>query len=426
VFWLIIPVSYLVFLGGGLLLPGVVLWHRDPLGGGDIAIYLAAVVLMALANLMVCLIMGRILFPQYWWLGQVEGKDVFEYEGIYFLGLRLSRVPGRLQRILFGVDEQMRVWDLAFGVLFLVMLAPHTLAFLTAQQELDRRLPNPTRLAEFLHGPTLSHLPVMRDWGVSWSSDPQLDQRVKRALDDLQNVSNPGDSDRFKLAQVYILQSFHTRRRASDPYLNSPGEQIVFDRATGNRALTILQSLLDLPELERAAWSSGALSLVGLYHISDGNYQAAADVMKQAVAEMGAADESEISRYQVLLLAGQAALLVGDENGAIELLERVLLNEQLPNLAYALAMEQLSDALRLKRQWGKADEMLDKALELYKLERDRAGVARVHLHRAALALDSGQIKDATHELSIASSIASGLNDSFTLNMVARLALAFRG
>jgi hypothetical protein len=89
-------------------------------------------------------------------------------------------------------------------------------------------------------------------------------------------------------------------------------------------------------------------------------------------------------------------------------------------------MEHYADVLRLAGEYSRVPELLGKALELYKLGEDRSGIARVHLRLAALALDEGKRDQAAEELSIASSLAQGLNDGFTLNMVAQLALAFSG
>ncbi len=423
-FWLINLPLYVVFLAGGLGLPGVVLWQRDPLDWSGVALYLAASVLLLLATFVMCLLLARLVFPGYWWLGQVEGKDVFAFDGVYFLGLRLTRVPTRLQRLLFGVDEQMRVWDLLFGLMFVVMLVPHTMGFLTAHRYLDQQLPNPVKFAESMHEPMLSGLPVMQEWGSRWSSAPTFGEQVEAARNGLQNKELPGIADRFRLAQLYLLDAFTLRKSVRDPYYDTPGEHVYFNRGQAARAVDNLRFLVELPELQRVSWSGGALALIGFFHLSDHNFQEAQKVLEQAVAELGEGDESEISRYQVLLLAAQSALMNGDEAGAMAHVDQILVDERLPNQAYALAMELYAEALRLSGRYSQVPELLGKALELYKLEQDRGGIARVHLRLAALALDEGRLKEAREELSIASSLAHGLGDTFTLNMVERLALSF--
>jgi tetratricopeptide (TPR) repeat protein len=425
-FWLINLPLYLVLLAGALGLPAVALWDRGPLTWVDLTAYVAAAVALVLASVVLALLSARPLFPRYWWMGQVEGKDVFEFDGVYFLGLRLNRVPSRLQRLLFGVDEQMRIWDLIFGVMFLVMLVPHTVGFFAAHRQLERLVPRPATFPESLHGPLLSSLPIMKAWGVTWQADGGLAARVSAELKRLEGQGLPGAEDRFRLAQLHLLRSYAERDRVSDPYYASPGERLYFNRGLGAQAVENLQYLLELPDLQRVGWSGGALTLIGFFHLSDHNYAQAHDALQRALAEMGEGDESRISRYQVLLLAAQSALLNGREEQAIQHLESILTNERLPNEAYALALEHYAEALRLRGDYSQVPELLGKALELYKVGEDRSGIARVHLRLAALALDEGRRGEASEELSIASSLAQGLDDGFMLNMVARLALAFAG
>ncbi len=425
-FWLTSLPIYLIPLSLGLGLPAVVIWRRNPLDWMDFSLYIIAMLMLVLASISFCFIGSRLLFPKYWWMGQVEGKDVFEYDGIYFLGLRLSRIPTRLQRMLFGVDDQMRNWDLVYGVMVLVMLAPHFLAFLTAHRILDERLPNPEIFPESLHQTMLSSLPVAQELGGSWSESPAFKARVEKTLQEASQVPAPNNEQRFRIAQLQMMKAFVRRTRASDPFLDSPGEVLFFSRGQGSKAVDTLQFILDQPELQRSGWSGGALALIGFFHLSDRNFAMAEEFFRQSLANWGEANESRMPLYHVLLLAAQTALLQGDEDKAIEHLETILLNDRLPNLAYALAMEHYAEAQRLKRTPEKAGELLKKAMEYYKLEQNRGGLARIHLRLAALALDEGRRKDARHELSIASSLAFGLNDGFMLNMVEKLVLAFSG
>lgn len=423
-FWLITLPLYLVLLVGGLGLPGIVIWRRAPLGWGGIVVYGIAALLLVVAVLVLTMALARLLFPSYWWLGQVEGKDVFEFDGVYFRGLRLTRLQTRAQRILFGVDEQMRTWDLIFGVIFLVLLVPHAVGFFGANRALNHWLPDPARFPQSLHEPLLSSLPLMRQWNTSWEPDGKLSKRVEQTLTELQKQGSPSIPQRFELAQLYLLEAFPERHSYSDPYDRSPAERLYFNRGAGVQALQNLQYLLNLPQLQRANWSGGALALTGFFYLSDHNYPRAQQVLTRAVAEMGEGDESHISRYMVLLLAAQGALMNGQPKQAIDYLQRILTNERLPNEAYALALEHYADALRLSRRFSRVAELLGKALELYKLAGDQAGIARVHVRLAALALDEHKRDDAAQELSVASSMARDLSDGFTQDMVARLTLAF--
>lgn len=423
-FWLISLPVYVLFLVGGLGLPGLVIWQRAPLDWGAVALYGAAALLLVLATGVLSLMAGRLLFPAYWWLGQVEGKDVFEFDGVYFMGMRLTRVPTRLQRLLFGVDEQMRTWDLIFGVIFLVLLVPHTVGFFGANRALNNWLPDPPRFPESLNGPVLSALPLMRQWKVTWHPDGALAGRVKHALDELQDESQPTVPQHFALAQLHFLRAFPERHSLSDPYETSPVERVYFNRGQGVEAINNLEPLLKLPPLERANWSGGALALKGFFYLNDHNFAKAQATMRQAVAEMGEGDQSHLSRYMVLLLAAQSELMNGQTADAIDTLNRIITNERLPNEAYALALEHYADALRLSRRFKRVPEALDKAMELYKANGDQAGIARVYVRRAALALDEHKQALAEQQLSRASSLAQELGDGFTQNMVARLTMAF--
>ena len=122
-FWLLSVPSYVFLLAAGLGAPALVIMKRAPLQMTDVLIYGGATAALVGATILLTLIFAKIFFPAYWWLGQVVGQDVFEFEGVYFLGLRLTRVPTRLQRMLFGMDDQIRTWDLVYGLLFLVLLA---------------------------------------------------------------------------------------------------------------------------------------------------------------------------------------------------------------------------------------------------------------------------------------------------------------
>ena len=433
-YWVITLPLYGIFLAAGLGTPALVIWKREPLQFLDIMIYLGGAVAMVLATLVLALMVSWIFFPNYWWMGQVEGKDVFEFDGIYFIGLRLGRVPGqapgrvpnRVQRILFGVDDQMRTWDLVFGMIFLALLSVHTMGFLTATRALDQYLPNPARFTETLHYPLLSSMPVMRQMNQPWSDNRALAKKFSQSQQEVETQGVKSIGQRFKLAQLYLLQAFTRRRSASDPYYITPGEQVYFDRGLGARAVSHLEALLSQPDSVRAGWNGGILALIGFFHLSDRNYGQAIETLEQAAARMGESEASQFSRYQVLLMASLALAMTGDVDRADQLLNAVLANDRLSRQAHALALEHQGDLRRLAGEYDKAVELMDKALDLYKADQDRSGVARIHLRRAALALDRGDPAAASREMSIASSLAQGLGDGFTMNMVQRLALAFSG
>jgi hypothetical protein len=404
----------------------VVIYRRAPVAWVDLTLYPLLIVLLAVAAFILCLILARLLFPLYWWLGQVQGKDVFEYDGVYFMGLRIARVKSRVQRMVFGMDDRMHRWDLIFGLAFLVIMAPHVLAVASVSRLYDRVLPDPPKFSQTLHQALLSSLPIMRHWETTWSPDPLLLKRVTREVDLLRLQPRKTNAQRFLLAQLYLVKAFTLRERPTDPFVFSPGEAIFFDRGTGAQAVEYVNQLLAQPELERAGWSGGAMALKGFFYISDHNYLEAYSTLTAAQSELGQRDESGISRYLVLLLEAQAAILSGRPQQGIDQVGMVIGNDRLPKQAYALAFELYAEALRLTGRPGQVPDLMQKAMDLYQAERDQAGVARVHLHLAALALDQGRLIDASRELSTASRLAYGVRDAFTLNMVEKLTQAFPG
>ncbi len=425
-FWIISTLLYAAALAGGLILPGVVIAQRAPLGWDHIGLYMLALALMAAGGFLVVLMFAKVVYPDYWWAAQVEAKDVFAFDGVYFEGLRLSRVPNRVQRMVFGVDEQMRRWDLAFGMLFLLLLLVHVMGFATAYQTYDRTFPQRPRFPESLQQPLLSTLPVTEQLGGAWSQGSEFAARVNGALEKLRFERNPTNAQRFERAQLYLLRAFAGRVNAGDPYVESPGEQVYFNRGDGARAVEQLNLLLGKPALKRAGWDGGALALVGFFHLSDRSYAKAREFLEKSLARLSDGEESRISRWQVQLMAAQTALQSGNEDAAVQYLEAVLTNERLPQLAYALAWEQLAEALRLTGDTTKPQQMLQKAKEMYQAASDRGGLARVHVRLSALALAQGHAKEASRELSEASRLAHGAEDGFTLNMVDRISRAFSG
>ena len=424
--WAIPGFLYVLLMAVGLGGPWWVILKRQSFQLIDLLIYAGAVVALLVAVFMMTLIVARIFFPTYWWLGQIVGKDVFEYEGIYFMGLRLSRVPNRIQRILFGVDDQMRRWDLVYGVVFLVLLVPHALGFITANRYFEEILPNPARFSQTLHFPFLSSMPVMREWGISWSPDAKLRQKVGEALKKMEAAGGKDNGKRIRLAQLYLLQSFTLRPRAGSLFLNSPGERIIFDQGEGARAANMLKTMAELPPIKRAGWNGSILTLLGFYHLANGGFQKAAEFSGKAVVEFGDGEESKISRYQILLLAGLTAMITGNEEGADDYLSVILKDERLPKLAHALALELLGDLRQLQGERENSAKFLDQAMKIFESVRDPNGVARVHLKRAVLALDDGDPLQASVDLSKASQLAHRLGDVFILNMVEQLALKFPG
>ena len=424
-FWVGSGLLYAIFLLAGLGLPVLGLAGRSQTFAVGILLALAAMALLLLASLVLTLIVARRFVPEYWWRSQALLQDIYNFQGVYFVGARQTRQASRLYRVIFGMDEQVRRWNLSLGLLLMALLPVHLMGSYTTFVYFSEIFTERPVFAETLHESTLSALPVMREWGVSWKAHPALAARVERTLKAAAKAKNQGIPEWFRLAELQLLHAFRVREDFRDSYSSSPGDTIVFDRAQGGRAVLYLNRLMARPETERAGLTSAALTLLGFFHLSDRNYSRAADHFDRALAAAGSGEGEKIPRFQIALLAAQAALLSGDLDKAEVLLNSILENDRLPPRAYTLAMGHFADTRRLKGQTKRAGELLAKASELYDSQKQQGGeIARVHLRLAALALDEGREEDARRELSIASSLAHGLEDGFTLNMVGWLAQFF--
>jgi tetratricopeptide (TPR) repeat protein len=343
---------------------------------------------------------------------------------MYFVGGRQTRQRNRLYRLLFGVDEHMRRWDLIFGLLFLALVLPHLMGGYTSHRYFERIIAKRPLLHETMHTPTLAALPVMREWKQDWSNKPALAVRVRRALRETRGLKRKDSATLFRMGELQLLDAFRARTHPRELFQYGPGDRIVFDRIKGAEAVASFNRVLQQPPEERGAWEPAALALIGFFHLSDHNYKDADAFFERALAQAADGKEAKFPRYQVVLLSAQTAMLSGDLAKAERLLEGILVDERLPKRAYPLAMGHFADAMRLGGHTERAPELLVKTLDMYKAQNNRAGIARVHLRLAALALEQGRVEDASRELSLAASLASGLQDGFTLNMVEGLSQSF--
>lgn len=422
-FWIVLVLLYLATATAGLALP---LMARLGVGGEGLTstLYFLAVGALVLAPIMFVMMAARSLFPNYWWLAHIENKDVYEYDGVYFIGGRTTRQQTRLTRLVFGLDDKMRRWHLVFGLLAVSLMAPHLMAGYTAWRYGEGLVANRPVLRETLHSSTLSSLPIMQGWNRPWSSASSLAKEVKRELVEARKTSRQEVPRLFHMAQLRLLNAFRVRKGTAEPFLYSPGDLIVFNRGEAADGVDYLRRILELPEDKRRGWTRGSLALTGFFHMSDQNPKSAVDFLQRALATKEKADKTGISRHMVVLLAAQAALLSNQAPEAEVLLENLLTEKELPEQVYAQAMEHFAGALYMQGRSTRVSDTLTKALKSYKKIRGRAGIARVHLRMAALALEQGNTKDASHELSVAASLANGLQDGFTLNMVQGLSQFF--
>jgi tetratricopeptide (TPR) repeat protein len=419
-FWLISIGIYLGFLAAHLLLPLAALWNRPGLDTLSVGLYALAGCAIVAATFMACLIASKALFPQYWWMGQVLGQDIFEFDGVYFVGVRLSRVPNRLQRILFSADERFRWWDMMFGLMFLVLLVPHVLATVTSYRRADSVIPRRIQFPETLHAATLSALPLMREWQTKWGNDAVLTARLTQEMETLRSKGIKTDPDWFRLAQVELLLAFRPRKSVLEPFAFSPSDRVYFDRGQGARATTIARNLIAAQNAGGQPYRADAMVLLGFFHLSDYDFSRAAKAFGDALRTTAQGAPTALPRPLVQLLAAHSTALAGDTAIARRLLETQLADEALAPPWHALALEHLADILRMQGSHGAAQAFLDKAFTAYRNQKDEMGMARVHMHRAAIYLDQGQLTAASQEISRASSQASDGKDLFTNNMVERI------
>ena len=420
-------VGYVVLAAGAFASPALIFLHDLPHGTTDFLYFLLITLLTLLAVLILSLALARASFPIVWWKAQVLGEDVYEFEGVYFSGIRLNRVPNRLQRIVFGVDEKMRKWDMLYGLLFVAFLVPHVTGTITAFGLFEKILPQPIYLDESLHVSTLSALPVMKQWELAFTFSTSLRERIEADVKKLRRSgSTKTAAGKYRLAQLYVLSSHQFRSRTGEPYYFSPGDSVLFNRGLAARGLPYLKQVVESPKSSDAAFAAAGKALLGFFHFSDRNYGEALKLFEQALPGLGPRDEHLFSRHMAILLAAKSAVMRRDSAKAQALLEMILVDERMPNLAYALVLEQFAEILRLEGRTEKVAELLAKSREFHDQSKNSAGIARIQLNLGMLALEAGHGKAASRLLSEASSLAQGAGDWFTMNMIQRVYQGFSG
>ena len=416
--------SYLVVLGAGLGLPILSATQPTSFWWLALAVNLVAALALVFSAGVLMVFIAKYFFPEYWWLSQIKHEDIYEHEGVYFIGIRHSRQKSRLQKLLFGVDERMRPWDMLFGLAVLSLTVPHFLGGYLLYGVYQSKFSPPVALPQTMHSITLSTLPVMQDMRLEWRANEDVSSHINEALNSAKAKGGKSNDDLLLLAQLQLLSAFEIRKNHQDFFLYSPGETVFFNRGKASQAISYLERILTQPELERGDWSRGAYALEGLYHLSDMSPGKAQKAFDNALNAAGEGKKSGFARYQVVLLAAQAAMLDRDTARAENLLETILVDDRLPRRAYPLAVEHYAGVLHMRREGERVREMLEKARKLYSSQGNQAGLARVHLRLAALALEEGDTMEASHRLSAAAGNARAIEDGFTLNMVDSLSQRF--
>ena len=419
-FWAIAPSIYAGTLAAGLAAPGAIALLRQP---GTVKVgllYAFALLAWAGASFVLTLMVSRLLFPHYWWLGQVVGEDVYELQGVFFVGVRMAQVPDRLQRMVFGAGEKFRRWDAAFGLIWLLLIVMHGMGATTSRRYIETLLPRPVRLPETMHEALLSDLPVMRALHKPWSPDPALKLQFQEQVERIQALRGKTEADWFRMAQLHLLRAYKVRKGPADAFTFSPMDRTYFERGIGSQAADDLNQILSIPAAKRAPITRGALTLLGFFHLCEYNYDKAERSLAQALALDKAPDESGIPAAWSSLLAAQVALQRGRADRAGGLLSQLLSEPGLSAPLEALAVEHLAETKRLNRAAREVAPLLDKAGALYASLGDGGGQARIHLRRAVWLVDQGYTQPGAGELSQASMDAETAGDLFVLDMVARV------
>jgi hypothetical protein len=418
-FWWISVPAYLAALAAGLVLSVGNTFLQRPTVASTLIFYGLCVLTLGAASLLVALMCARLLFPHYWWLGQVLGEDVYELDGVYFQGVRLSKVSERVQRLVFGAGDKFRKWNIAFGLLWLLLMVAHGLAAMTSQRTLESMLPKPVRLPETLHAAFLSDLPVMRGLRRPWTPDSALMKTLQEETDRLQSQRGKTEMDWLRLAQLHLIRAYRVRKGTADAFSFSPMDRIFFQRGVGAQAADAITQILAIPEAKRAPVTRGALTLLGFFHLAEYNYTKADRALSDALGKPATGDTSQIPLYWTRLLAAQAALLRGVPAEARKQLEAVAAEKDLPKRIEALAVEHAAEAVRLEGGGNEVSALLEQAEQLYTELGDLPGQSRIHLRRAVWLTDLGDAAGASEELSAASAQAESADDVFALNMVVR-------
>lgn len=412
--YLLLIFSYLLALGLGMVLPFFAVLQGEDAVWVTLSLNTIAFITLVLAGLFLTTLLAKVAFPDFWYRAQVQNQDVFEHEGVYFMGIRDSRQKTRLMRILFGVDDRLRKWDVLFFFIFIGLALPHFLGSFALDDYYKKLVPSRPKFAESLHMELLSNLPVVKKAGISLEINSALGKKVKTALGDLKRQGGQDPAQLYQAAQWNLIGAFQPRSSLNDPFRYGPGDQVFFNRSKGALAVDYLTRILESPR--KKDFEDGAHTLIGFFHLSDHNFVEATRFFQKAM-DTKQGESSGIQRYLITILTANAKMLSGDPKHAGVLLESILVDEHMPRSAYPIATEHYADALRLEGKTDRVMEVLNKALGLYRKQGNTKGLARVHLRISALAQEQGSMGDASRSLSLASSLAQGQRDGFTLNMV---------
>ncbi len=132
-FWLGMAAGYAPLLALGLLLPLLGRLTERPNFIVNMLGYALSTLAMIGASFLLALLICRVRLPYVWWMQRVLGKDVNEFQGIFFVGGAVEGLSEQEQNAVFSADEKMQRWDIVFGLLILALAVPHGIAAIGAR-----------------------------------------------------------------------------------------------------------------------------------------------------------------------------------------------------------------------------------------------------------------------------------------------------
>jgi hypothetical protein len=129
--------GYAPLLALGLLLPLLGRLSGRPNFLVNMLGYALATLVMIGASFLLALMICRVRLPYVWWMHRVLGKDVKEFQGIFFVGGSVERLSEQEHNAVFSADEGMQRWDIVFGLLTLALAVPHGIAAIVARSLLS-------------------------------------------------------------------------------------------------------------------------------------------------------------------------------------------------------------------------------------------------------------------------------------------------
>ncbi len=124
-FWIGTGAGWAVLVALGLVLPLLGRLSTHPNFLLNMLGYALAALAMICAAALLALMICRVRLPQAWWMHRVLGRNVNEFQGLFFVGGRIEGLSEQAHNAVFSAEEHMHRWDIAFGLTTMVLIFPH-------------------------------------------------------------------------------------------------------------------------------------------------------------------------------------------------------------------------------------------------------------------------------------------------------------